>query len=160
MQLTEAIAQHVLDVHLGGNWTEVDVVHTLQDVTLAEATTPTAASPNTIASLLRHLTCWNRVMARRAQGVATDVGPANGFDGPALHTEAEWAALQADNIASAHELAAAIRSFDEASLPQPILPNYSSAYKNLQGAVEHVHYHLGQLVLLKNLVRHAPPAHA
>lgn len=153
MQLTEAIAQHVLDVHEGNNWTEVALVPTLQDVTWREAMTLTAASPNTIASLVHHLTFWNRVMVRRAQGLGTEVGPANGFDGPAITTEAEWQALLADCRQSAQELAAAIRSFDEAKLPAPILPAYSSAYKNLQGTVEHLHYHLGQLVLLKNLVR-------
>ena len=153
MQLTEAIAQHVLDVHEGNNWTEVALGPTLQDVTWQEATVLTPASPNTIASLLHHLTFWNRVMARRAHGLSTEVGPANGFDAPAIQNEHEWQALLADNRQSAHELATAIRSFDEAKLPAAILPTYGSAYKNLQGAVEHLHYHLGQLVLLKNLVR-------
>jgi hypothetical protein len=153
MELTEAIAQHLLEVHEGNNWTEVDLAHTLWDVTCAEATTLTAASPNTIAALLHHLTFWNRVMARRVQGLATEVGPANGFDNPVLHTEADWVKLQADNIESAHELAAAIRRVEASALTQPILPNYSSTYKNLQGTVEHVHYHLGQIVLLKKLVR-------
>lgn len=154
MNIPEAIARHVLEVHEGNNWTEVDLVHTLQDVTLAEAVTRTPASPNTIAALLHHLTFWNRVMARRALGEPTEIGPANGFDAPDLRTTADWVALQADNLQSAHELAAAIRSVDSARLEEPILPAYSSAYKNLQGAVEHVHYHLGQLVVLKNLVRH------
>lgn len=154
MGITEAIAQHVLDVHQGNNWTEVDLAHTLHDVTLAEATTCTPASPNTIAALLHHLTFWNRVMARRAQGQSTEVGPANGFDAPVLRTEQDWADLRADNLRSAQELAAAIRAFDEANLEAAILPNYASAYKNLQGAVEHLHYHLGQLVILKNLVRY------
>ena len=153
MNIPEAIAQHVLEVHEGNNWTEVDLVHTLQDVTLAEAVARTPASPNTIAAVLRHLTYWNRVMARRAQGQATEVGPANGFDGPDLRTEADWAELQADNLRSAHELAEAIRGFAADKLEDAILPTYSSAYKNLQGAVEHIHYHLGQLVVLKNLVR-------
>jgi hypothetical protein len=158
MQLTEAIAQHVLDVHEGNNWTEVALGPTLQDVTWQEATTLTPASPNTIASILHHLTFWNRVMARRAHGLATEVGPANGFDVPTIASEAAWHALLADNLQSAQELASAIRSFDEAKLPIPILPAYGSAYKNLQGAVEHLHYHLGQLVMLKKLVRstHAP----
>ena len=156
MHLTEAIAQHVLEVHEGNNWTEVDVAHTLQDVTLAEATTLTAASPNTIAALLHHLTFWNRVLVRRIQGIATEVGPANGFDVPTLRTHADWLALQADNLRSAHELAAAIRGFAEAKLTEAIMPGYSSAYKNLQGSVEHIHYHLGQLVLLKKLVRSQP----
>jgi hypothetical protein len=153
MLLAEAIAQHVLDVHEGNNWTEVDLAHTLHDVTLAEATTQTAASPNTIAALVQHLAFWNRVMARRAQGMGTEIGPANGFDVPPLRTHADWLALQAELWQSAHELAAAIRQVPEAKLAEPILLGYSTAYKNLQGAVEHLHYHLGQLVLLKNLVR-------
>jgi hypothetical protein len=153
MKLTEAIAQHVLEVYEGNNWTEVAILPTLRDVTWREATTQTPASPNIIATLLHHLTFWNRVMARRAQGVATDVGPANGFDAPAVGKEADWQALLADSHQSAQELAAAIRSFDETKLPNTILPGYASAYKNLQGAVEHLHYHLGQLVLLKKLVR-------
>jgi hypothetical protein len=157
MKLSEAIAQHLLDVHEGNNWTEVDLAHTLHDVTLAEATTLTAASPNTIASLVHHLTFWNRVMTRRAQGIYTEVGEANGFDGPTLHTEADWVELKADNIRSAHELATAIQQVADVSFTTPILPNYPSVYKNLQGSVEHVHYHLGQLVLLKNLVRSQQP---
>jgi hypothetical protein len=157
MQLKEAIAQHLLEVHEGNNWTEVDLAHTLQDVMLAEATTLTAASPNTIASLVHHLTFWNRVMARRAQGIATEIGEANGFDVPVLKTEADWVELKADSIRSAHELAAAIQQVEDLSFTTPILPNYSSVYKNLQGSVEHVHYHLGQLVILKNLVRSQRP---
>jgi hypothetical protein len=153
MELTAAIAQHLLEVQEGGNWTEVDLAHTLKDVTRAEATTLTAASPNTIAALLHHLTFWNRVMARRIEGLPTEIGPANGFDNPVLNTEADWKKLQADNIESAHELAVAIRRVEAAALTTPILPNYSSTYKNLQGTVEHVHYHLGQIVLLKNLIR-------
>jgi hypothetical protein len=155
MLLAATIAQHVLDVHEGNNWTEVNLAHTLHDVTLAEAITQTAASPNTIAALVRHLTFWNRVLARRAQGLATEIGPANGFDGPLLRTEADWLAVRADLWQSAHELAAAIRQVPDTTLTEPILPGYSTTYKNLQGSVEHLHYHLGQLVVLKNLVRSA-----
>lgn len=155
--VSAAIAQHVLDVHTGGNWTEVDLAHTLADVTLAEAGTCTPASPNTIAALVRHLTYWNRVLARRAHGQATTIDSANGFAaGPPLYTEADWQELLADLQASGRELAAAVAAVPEAQLPATILPGYSSTYQNLQGAVEHLHYHLGQLVILKNLVRTRP----
>ena len=153
MNITALIAQHIIEVHAGGNWTEVDITTTLQDITLPEATTRTLASPNTIASLLHHITFWNRVMVQRTQGVVVQVNNANGYDHPPLHTEEDWQNLKRDNIRSAHELAAAIRQFDEAKLLEPILPNYSTAYKNLQGSVEHIHYHLGQIVILKKLIR-------
>ena len=154
MQLAQAIAQHVLEVHAGNNWTDVNLAHTLADVTLAEALTATQASPNTIASLVRHLVFWNYVMARRAQGQPTDIGPDNGFDaGLPLNTGADWQALQAELQHSGQVLAAAIQAVPDEQLPTAIMPGYSSAYKNLQGAVEHLHYHLGQLVILKKRLR-------
>ena len=153
MKITELIAQHLLDVHEGNNWTEVDIASTLDDITLYEATMHTQASPNTIASLLHHITFWNRVMVQRTQGRVVQVNDANGYDHLPLQTGEDWQHLKDDNIQSARELANAIRQFDETKLLEPILPNYSTAYKNLQGSVEHVYYHLGQIVILKKLIR-------
>lgn len=153
MKTTDLIAQHLLDVHNGNNWTEVDLTGTLNDVSLKEATTVTSASPNTIATLLHHITYWNRVMVQRTKGIKVEVPESNGFDMQPLQTPSDWEALKQDNITSANELAEAIRNFDETKLEEPILPGYSSVYKNLQGSVEHVHYHLGQIVILKKLIK-------
>lgn len=153
MTITTLIAQHLIDAHEGNNWTEVNLKDTLADVTVHEAATKTPASPNTIGSLLHHLTYWNRVMVQRINGITVPDTPDNGFGMPPLTYEAQWNELKADNLKSAAELAAAIRSFDEAKLYEPIVPGQSTAYKNLQGSVEHVHYHLGQIVILKKLIR-------
>jgi hypothetical protein len=153
MKITELIAQHLLEVHEGNNWTEVDVTQTLQDVTIKEATYRTIASPNTIAALLQHLTFWNRVIVKRINGIRVAEPEDNGYFVPDLLDEADWQRLKADNLKSAHELAEAIRQFNVDALEQPILPEHSTAYRNLQGSVEHVHYHLGQMVILKKLVR-------
>ena len=150
MEITVLIAQHLLAVHIGNNWTDVDLSGTLKDVTAAEAIVVTAASPNTIASLVHHITYWNRHMIGRMNGIEAPIPPSNGFD---LPENFDWQQLKEDNIASAHELAMAICKYDATRLEQPILPGYSSAYKNLQGSVEHVHYHLGQIVIIKNLIR-------
>jgi hypothetical protein len=153
MKITELIAQHLLEVHEGNNWTEVDLSSTLKDISLKEATMRTKASTNSIASLLYHLTFWNRVIVKRINGIVVADTENNGFSGPELQDEEDWLRLKADNIASAHELANAIRSVNVAALELPILPEHASAYRNLQGSVEHVHYHLGQIVILKQLVR-------
>jgi uncharacterized damage-inducible protein DinB len=152
MEITALIAQHLLDVHTGNNWTDVNLAGALQDITAEEAVKVTAASPNTIASLLHHITYWNRYMIGRMNGVEAPIPPANGFDLPANF---DWQQLKADNITSAHELANAIRAYDIIKLEHPIIPGFSSAYKNLQGTVEHVHYHLGQIVIIKNLIKAA-----
>jgi hypothetical protein len=150
MEITALIAQHLLDVHIGNNWTDVNLSGTLADVTLQEALSVSAASPNTIAGLVHHITYWNRHMIGRMKGVEATIPATNGFE---LPVDFDWQRLKDDNIVSAHELAVAIREFDTARLEQPIMPGFSSAYKNLQGTVEHVHYHLGQIVIIKKLLR-------
>jgi len=153
MNITDLIAQHLIEVHEGGNWTEIDIASTVKDVTLKEATTITNASPNTIAALLHHITFWNREVAQRAKGIKTEIDEWNGFHHPALNTETDWQHLKEDNIQSAHELVAAIRQFDETKLFEPMDVHTSTAYKNFQGSVEHAHYHLGQMVIIKKLIR-------
>ncbi len=153
MKLASLIAQHLIDAHEGNNWTEVSIADVLKDVTLEEAITLTAASPNTIASLLHHLTYWNRVMVQRIAGNEVVIDEYNGFALPPLQTEDDWLQLKIDNNLSSHELAVAMIHFDDAKLEEPLVNGGSSAYKNMQGAVEHVHYHLGQMMVLKKGIK-------
>ncbi len=150
---TELIAQHLLEVHEGNNWTDMNLTDVLKDITAQEAATVTPASANTIEALLNHITYWNRVMVQRIIGVKVEVPLSNGFDTKLPLTNADWQHAIAENMVSAYELAEAIKTVDGTKLEKPIIADYSSTYKNLQGTVEHVHYHLGQIVMLKNLVR-------
>lgn len=157
MKITEAIARHLLEVHSGENWTDVWISRTLEDVSLDEAVKQTPASPNTIASLLYHITFYNRVVESRLQGTDPFISEANGYDRPPLHTEADWQQLREDNQQSARSLAEAIRQVKDEVLEEPVLQNGNSSayYYQLHGVVEHAHYHLGQIVLLKNLIRNS-----
>ncbi|ANH82681.1 hypothetical protein A8C56_18385 [Niabella ginsenosidivorans] len=152
-KLTDLIANHLFEVHFGNNWTEVNIADTLADVTWQEAVTQLSFTPNTIAEIVHHITYWNRAIARRGKRIAPHLNDRNGFDAPVISCEKEWKLLKDDNLHSAEELAAVIREFDEKKLPEPILPGCSSAYKNFQGQVEHAHYHLGQIVLLKKKIK-------
>lgn len=153
MKITSLIAQQLIEVHEGNNWTDVNLADTLKDVNAEEAAMLTNASPNTIASLLHHITFWNRLMIKRMQGIDVFVDDKNGYDVPPIQTEEDWQQLQIDNNLSAHELAAAIAAFDENALFESLILGGSTAYKNLYGTIEHVHYHLGQIVILKKLIK-------
>lgn len=153
MNLTTLLALQILDVHTGDNWTEVNIANTLKDISCAEALIVTPASPNSIAALLNHITFWNQVMVQRIEGVKVEIPESNGFDHPYLQTEIGWQELQKDNLKSANKLADAIQGFSSDKLLEPILPGYPSAYKNIQGISEHIHYHLGQMVFLKKFIK-------
>lgn len=155
MRPSEAIAHHLLAIHFGENWTEVWITKTLEDISHEEAVQPTAGSVNTIASLLHHITFYNRVLEQRLKGIDPYINEANGFDMPAIKNAADWEALKADNLQSATDLAAMIKDIPDEVLHQPILqtPGSTSYYRQLHGVTEHAHYHLGQIVILKHLLR-------
>ncbi len=153
MQLTELIAQHVVEAFEGVNWTEVDLKNVLENVSFEQATTLTNASPNTIAAIVYHLYFYNEEMTSRAKGIRRDVNNSNGFDMPEIKNQNEWKALKGKMFESAKRLADTIKDFPEEKLFEPILEGYGTAYKNFHGTAEHVHYHLGQIFILKNVVR-------
>lgn len=153
MNIAELIAGHLLDVYAGQNWTEVNLESTLKDLNHQEASQVTPASTNTIAALVQHLAFWNRVMIQRTQGIMVVIPASNGFENAALANEEAWQSLKQDCFSSGRALAEAISALTAEQLQEPILAGYPTAYKSLQGCVEHVHYHLGQIVILKQLIR-------
>ncbi len=154
MKKTTLIAQHLTDVHLGNNWTSVAIADTIRDSNWEEAFAPVPFSPNTIASLLNHIAYWNGIVAQRGRGITPEIAGHNGFAINEASPE-HWEALKNGLFRSAEELAEVIRRFDEDKLEALILPGHSSAYKNFQGQVEHAHYHLGQVVMIKKYLRSA-----
>ncbi|WP_346236297.1 DinB family protein [Niabella insulamsoli] len=149
MNIKQHIAQHLIDVHCGGNWTEVNVEQIVKSTRWQDAAIKAPFSPNNMAMLLYHITYWNRIVAQRGHGVFPEINRENGMNAPMIENEEEWDKLIKDNRLSAHELATVIEGYDIGNLFSPILSGHSSAYKNFQGQVEHVHYHLGQMVMLK-----------
>ena len=151
MNIAELIAGHLLDVYAGQNWTEVNLKTTLEDISYDEASRLTPASGNTIAGLVHHLAFWNKVMMQRVQGIRVEIPVSNGFYNSPLEDEGQWRGLKSECFESGKALAEVISKLSNEQLQEPILPAYPSLYKNLQGTVEHVHYHLGQIVILKQL---------
>ena len=153
MKIAALIAQHIIEVHEGGNWTEVNIKDTLADVSYKEASLVTKASYNTIAALVHHLSFYNEVVLKRIMGINPRINETNGFDVPAIRNEQEWEQLKKRNLESAYQLADAVKGLPEERLFELTVTGHSTHYKALHGIAEHAHYHLGQIVLLKKLIR-------
>lgn len=147
------IANHILEVFTGNNWTDVNIQDTIKDISFTEAIAITPASPNSIASILYHLKFYNKIMQQRLRGVVQKVNAANGFDMPALQSENDWKNLINETRQSFIDIAKATEIFPEERLAETGPDGQTSFYKNLHGLAEHAHYHLGQIVILKNLLR-------
>ncbi|MBV9962916.1 MAG: DinB family protein [Parafilimonas sp.] len=141
-----------MEVYEGNNWTDVNIAGTIEDVSCQQAQQKTVASQNTIAALLHHLYYWNGIMMQRANGENPSIPAANGFDVDELKNENDWNDLKEKTHQSFIELANAVTNFPEEKLNETSPTGRSSYYKNFQGIVEHAHYHLGQMVMIKRLL--------
>ncbi|MBN9296380.1 MAG: hypothetical protein J0I41_05175 [Filimonas sp.] len=153
MDIRLLLAQHIIDVHEGDNWTEIDIKGTLEDVSFEEAITVIPASPNSIAMLVHHLTFYSNKVHERLQGIYNAIPASNGFEMPPVKSEKDWKKLKADNLRAANSLANEVKIFPLEQLFELTASGSSTYYKNVQGIIEHAHYHLGQMVLLKKIIR-------
>ncbi len=152
MNLTEQIAKHLRDVHFGGNWTVSNLKDNLADVTWQQATTH-VHSFNTIAALVYHMNYFVVVAAKVLQGGPLDAHDKFSFDLPPIQSQEDWGKLLDKTWSDAETFAKLIEQLPGSKLNEPFSDNkYGSYFRNISGIIEHIHYHLGQIVIIKKLV--------
>jgi hypothetical protein len=153
MSITKQIAEHLCTVNTGGNWTAVNLRDTLADVTFGQAIEQRTGF-NSIAALVFHTHYYVAAILKVLQGGALEAHDKFSFDLPALHAQSDWDNLVQKTLADAAELAALIEHLPDSMLMEDFTDKkYGSYYRNLHGLIEHTHYHLGQIVLLKKMIQ-------
>lgn len=153
MSIAKALAVHFRQVYFGGNWTAVNLQATLADVSLDEANTRISGL-HTIAELVYHLHYYVYPVCRVLQGGRLEASDSLSFQLPPLNTPAQWQDLTEKVFQDARMLAGVMEQLDDAQLFEVFAdPKYGDFFRNLQGITEHTHYHLGQIVLLKKIIR-------
>lgn len=153
MNTSQQLANHIHQVYFGGNWTDSNLKDQLSDVTLSEAIKQ-VHDLNTIATLTYHIGYFVGVQLKVLQGGPLEGSDAISFDHPPLESEKDWQAMQADILENAQELAQLLEAMDDGQLNEPFVnEKYSTYYRNILGLIEHTHYHLGQIALVKKLIR-------
>lgn len=152
MSLTQQIAKHLRDVHFGGNWTTSNLRDNLADVTWQQATTR-VESFNTIAILVYHVNYFVDAVLKVLQGGPLDANDKYSFDHPPILSQEDWQKMLDKVWADAESLAVLIEQLPESKLEEHFVDEkYGSYYRNLHGVIEHMHYHLGQIVIIKKLL--------
>lgn len=152
MHTAAQVAKHIRDVHVGGNWTSVNLKDSLQDINWQQATTQ-LYQLNTIAALVFHINYYVAVVIKVLEGGPLDAHDKYSYDLPPIGTEQAWEQLKEKALADAERFATLVEQ-----LPDEILAadfanaKYGTYYRNLQGIIEHTHYHLGQIVIIKKML--------
>ena len=153
MNTTKQLAQHFRDVHFGGNWTFVNLKNSLDDVTWQEATTK-LHDFNTIATLLFHFNYYVNPVLKVLQGEPLIASDKYSFDCPPITSNEDWQKLVQKVLDEAALFAQEIEKLDELKLYDVFSEEkYGNYFRNLLGIIEHSHYHLGQISLIKKLIR-------
>jgi uncharacterized damage-inducible protein DinB len=152
MKLTGQLAKHFRELYFGGNWTSVNMKDSLADVDWKQATTQ-LHSLNTIAALVFHTNYYVSAILKVLQGEPLQGNDQFSFDLPPVQSNDDWQQLLDKSWEDAQSFASMVEQLPETRLDETFADEkYGSYYRNLQGVIEHTHYHLGQIVILKKLL--------
>ncbi|MBS1773114.1 MAG: DUF1572 domain-containing protein [Bacteroidetes bacterium] len=153
MNLSIQLAKHLRDVYNGGNWTCVNMKDTLASVSWEQATTK-VYSFNTIATLVHHVHYYVAAQIDVLQGRPLNAKDELSFAYAPINNDADWDSMLSKVFTDVETLAGLIEQLPEAAICQHFTDEkYGTYYRNLQGMIEHTHYHLGQITLIKKIVQ-------
>jgi len=146
------IAKHFKEVYFGGNWTTVNLKDTLSQVTWLQATTK-IADLNTIARLTYHINYYLKEVSKVLQGEQLQASDKLSFDVLPIACAEDWKQLVDQVLQDGSQFALLIEQLPGTALDTDFTdPKYGSYYRNLNGIIEHTHYHLGQISLIRKLL--------
>ena len=152
MNLTAQIAKLFRDVHYGGNWTAVNLKATLADVNWQQAATK-VYSFNTIAMLVYHINYYVSAVLKVLHGESLDASDKYSFDLSPIQSHEDWEKLLNKTWRDAENFANLVEQLPESKLWGTFAnEKYGNYYRNIHGVIEHCHYHLGQIVLIKKML--------
>ena len=155
MNLTAQIAKQFREVYFGGNWTSSNLKENLKDITWQQATAQ-VYSFNSIAALVYHMNYFVSAVLKVLQGGPLDAKDKYSFDLPLILCQEDWESLLDKTWRDAENFASLIEQLPEHTLEQTFADEkYGNYYRNIHGIIEHIHYHLGQIVLIKKLLLQA-----
>lgn len=149
---SQQIAQHLRAVYFGGNWTASNLKQQLADVNWQQATTQVYGL-NTIATLVFHMSYYVSAVTKVLRGGPLDAKDKYSFDHPPIASETDWQQFLSQVFADAETFAKLIEQMPDDRLHEDFLDGkYGNYYRNLHGIIEHLHYHLGQVVVIKKIL--------
>lgn len=146
------IAKHLREVYFGDNWTDVNLTATLADVTWQQSTTK-IFSFNTIAVLVYHINYYIDRVIPVLKGEKLDATDKDAFSHPPIENESDWQNMLDKTWKQMEEFAKLVEQVPDSKLAETFVKEkYGNYFRNLVGIIEHAHYHLGQIVLIKKLL--------
>jgi RNAse (barnase) inhibitor barstar len=152
MKLPAQIAKHFRELHFGGNWTYVNLKEELKDVSWQQATDQ-VGKLNTIATLVYHTHYYVASVLKVLHGEPLNSKDEYSFITPQIQSQEDWEQLLDTVWDTAEQFATMVVALPEERLWEDFTDTkYGNYYRNIHGIIEHTHYHLGQIIIIKKLM--------
>ncbi len=152
MSIAKQVAKQLNDVYFGGNWTVSNLKETLSDITWKQATTK-VYDFNTIAVLTFHMTYYIDALIKVLEGGPLEAKDAYSFNLPPIVGQEDWNNILNKAWADAKKAVLLIENLSDERFSDLFADEkYGTVYRNIAGMTEHLHYHLGQIVLIKKIL--------
>jgi hypothetical protein len=151
MNTPAQIAKQFRDFHYGGNYTGVNLKESLDGLSWEQATKK-VNSFNTIATLVFHINYYVSAVLKVLEGGPLTGSDKHSFDVPPINSQQDWENLLDKVWKDAEKFSILVEQFPEEKLNEQFAnEKYGTWYRNIHGLIEHCHYHLGQIVLIKKV---------
>lgn len=153
MKNTQLLNKHFKSIFFGGNWTSVNVKDTIANISLEQANHK-IKDCNTIADLVFHINYYVEGILPVFDGGQLEIRDKFSYDTPSFETEVQWNTFKSKVLKNAEALHEKVSQLGEKEVFQTFVEEkYGTYYSNIHGIIEHTHYHLGQIVILKKLIQ-------
>lgn len=153
MNSSKQLAKHLKEIHFGGNWTLSNLKDQLSDISWEEALKK-PHSLNSIATLNFHINYFIKALIDVLEGRKLDSKDELSFDHPEINNQADWNNMLTEIWKDAELCIQLVEEFPNERLSEVFTDEkYGNYYRNILGIIEHSHYHLGQIALIKKLIK-------
>ncbi len=152
MSITKQLAKHLREVHFGGNWSCSNLRDQLSNVPW-DIAIKQKDNENSIATLSYHISYYVNVLKEVLEKKGLNGKDKESFMLPNISNQKDWEELQSSFWKNAEETAVLLEKMDENLLLKNFEDEkYGNYFRNILGIIEHMHYHLGQVALLKKII--------
>ncbi|MFT4611414.1 MAG: hypothetical protein ACJA1H_000923 [Glaciecola sp.] len=153
MSISKHLATHLRAIFFGGNWTSVNLKDQLQDVSWEEVNKK-VNDLNTILALTYHIGYYITGVLEVFNDRPLEIRDKYSYDHSKIISATDWKNLCETILNNAEILAQHIEVLPEDNIWSGFVDlKYGNYYSNINGIIEHTHYHLGQITLLKKLIK-------
>ncbi|AYZ14593.1 DinB family protein [Chryseobacterium arthrosphaerae] len=154
MSAVSQLSKRFREVLLDGLWiANTNFKDQLSDVSWEQAVIK-IDSLNTIAMLTFHIDYYIAGLVQVFEGGELEIKDKFSFDLPAVKSQEQWESLLNKLWADSENFASLLEQMPDSKLDEVFVDEkYGTYRRNIEGMIEHSYYHLGQITLIKKLLK-------